>query len=95
MAQKSAEREIKARLSCRNTARDGEGRAVINMTVKDDSGFISAYSECGTPVISGEVAEFIEGATHALRPNELLTLRIHSDCIDEVEKELYREARQE
>lgn len=68
---------------------DDEHRAVINMTVKDDSNFLSVYSECDTPVISTEVAEFIENSSPALNPKRPLTLRIHSNCIDDREKEDY------
>lgn len=71
--------------------RDGEGRIVINMTVKDDSDFLSVFSQSDTPVIGSEVAEFIENSTSSILPKEQLTLRIHSGCIDDTEKELYRE----
>ena len=62
------------------------------MTVQDDSDFLSVYSEYDTPVISTEVAEFIENSTHSLRPSQPLTLQIHSDCIDDRERQDYRAA---
>lgn len=65
------------------------GRRVVNMVVKDDADFLSVFSESETPVISNEVAEFIENRTMAIPPKEQLTLKIHSDCIDENEKKLY------
>lgn len=71
--------------------RDNENRIIINMTVKDDSDFLSVFSQSDTPVISTEVAEFIENSTNSILPKEQLTLRIHSDCIDDAEKELYKE----
>ncbi|MBR2926594.1 MAG: hypothetical protein IKC31_03330 [Clostridia bacterium] len=71
---------------------DEEGRAIIDMTVSDDSSFLSVYSKHASPVISSEVAEFIENSTRSLPPKQALTLRIHSDCIDGREKELYRSA---
>ncbi len=71
---------------------DEEGRAIINMVVKNDDSFLSAYSEHNTPTVSSEVAEFIESSTHYLKPNQPLTLRIHSDAIDEEEMEIYRVA---
>ena len=86
----SPQKEIKA-LSHRFEY-DEEGRAVIHMTVQDDSDFLSVYSEHTTPVISAEVAEFLENSTHSLRPRHPLTLRIHSDCIDEGEAETYKDA---
>ena len=72
--------------------RDNENRIIINMTVKDDRDFLSVFSQSDTPVISSEVAEFIENSTNSILPKEQLTLRIHSDCIDDTEKELYRES---
>ncbi|MGM9636882.1 MAG: hypothetical protein ACI3YK_02740 [Eubacteriales bacterium] len=71
---------------------DGDGRAIINMTVRDDSEFLSAFSINHTPVISDEVAVFIETATVSLPPKTPITLRIHSDCIDEDEKKIYPDA---
>jgi formate hydrogenlyase subunit 4 len=38
------------------------------------------------------VADFIENNTHSLAPNEKLTLKIHSDCIDENEQVIYQDA---
>lgn len=70
--------------------RDDENRIIINMTVKDDSDFLSVFSQSDTPVISTEVAEFIENSTDSILPKEQLTLRIHSSCIDDKEKELYQ-----
>ncbi len=71
---------------------DDEGRAIINMVVKNDDGFLSVYSRHNTPTISSEVAEFIEGSAHYFKPNQPLTLRIHSNTIDEEEKNVYRSA---
>ena len=65
---------------------------VINMNVSDDSDFLSKFSTSETPVISREVAEFIEHSTPAIRKEEALTLKIKSDCIDETEKVIYRSA---
>lgn len=74
----------------RRYSRDEENRIVVNMTVNDDSNFLSVFSQSDTPVISTDVAEFIENSTDSILPKEPLTLRIHSDCIDDREKELYR-----
>ncbi len=46
--------------------RDEQGRIIINMTVKDDSEFLSRFSERSTPVISSEVAEFLENSTQGI-----------------------------
>ena len=76
--------------SARRCEYDSERRAIINMTVKDDSDFLSVYSERETPFISSDVAEFIESSSHSIRPGQPLSLHIHSDCIDDAEKEDYR-----
>lgn len=85
---KESNRQMKAR----KYKRDGDGRIVVQMNVNDDSNFLSEFSENATPVISTEVAEFIENKTNAVPPNEEFTLQIFSNCIDEEEKVLYRAA---
>lgn len=67
-------------------------RVVINMTVKDDTDFLSKFSTSSTPVISGEVAEFLENATNGLKANQPLSLKITSECIDQTEKGVYTKA---
>lgn len=89
---KEIKREVKKQSSERKYKRDADGRVIIDMTVKDDTAFLSAFSTGDTPVISSEVAEFLENSTHSILPKEQLTLRIHSDCIDDNEKEEYRQA---
>jgi len=69
--------------------RDEENRIIVDMTVNDDSAFLSPFSPEGTPVVNADVAEFIEDITDAVPKNESLTLRIHSDCIDDDEKQIY------
>ena len=78
-------------LSTKDT-KNVDNQAVINMVVKDDENFLSVFSETETPVISNEVADFIETSAKAITPNKKLTLKIKSDCIDNQEKELYRKA---
>ena len=91
-ALKNARRDADLQASARECEKDGDGRVIINMNVKDDSNFLSVFSSSATPVISGEVADFIEGCTHASPPGEQFTLRIYSDCIDGEEQEIYRSA---
>lgn len=78
-------------LSTKDT-KNVDNQAVINMVVKDDENFLSVFSETETPVISNEVADFIETSAKAITPNKKLTLKIKSDCIDNQEKELYKKA---
>ena len=87
-----AKKSIEQRLSERKKERDADGRTVIHMTVNDDDEFLSVFSANDTPVISEEVAEFLENSTASLLPRQPLTLKIHSDCIDEAEQELYSKA---
>ena len=70
---------------CKQTAK-------IDMTVNDDSDFLSPYAETGQPVISSEVAEFLENSANAFHPKEKITLSVHSDCIDDNEKIVYEKA---
>ena len=85
-------KSIDKELAKRKHERDEDGRVIINMTVNDDSNFLSPFSENRISVISTDVADFIENNTHSLPPNEKLTLRIHSNCIDENEKKIYNDA---
>ena len=62
------------------------------MTVLDDSSFLSPYSETSTPVISGEVAEFLENGANAARPNDRLELNVYSNCIDSDKQAQYDSA---
>ncbi len=72
--------------------RDEQGNVIINMHVKDDTNFLSVFSFSDAPVISNEVAEFLEASTKELPPKQGLALRIKSSCIDEDEKPIYTEA---
>lgn len=72
--------------------RDEENRIIINMNVKDDTEFLSVFSESETPVIGSETAEFLESSTFSVSPHESLTLRIKSSCIDDGEKVVYEKA---
>lgn len=83
---------VDARLSERVYMRDGDGRIIVTMTVKNDNDFLSVFSESDTPIISTAVADFIEGCTQSIRPKEQLTLQVRSNCIDDQEKTIYEKA---
>ena len=85
-------KEIESQLSSRQQEYDKDGRAVLNMTVEDDSNFLSVFSPNKNPMISSEVAEFIETNIISISPKKQLTLRIHGNCIDEQEKAVYKNA---
>ncbi len=62
------------------------------MSVSNDDDFLSPYAENGKPVISSEVAEFLENAASAFHPSQPLALNVHGDCIDENERKAYPQA---
>lgn len=66
--------------------------ADINISVSDDSQFLSAFSEIGKPVISADVADFLENSTSAFSPAQSLRLTVYGKCIDEEEKPKYSQA---
>lgn len=91
-ALKQLKKQADARSWERHSVRDGDNRVVIEMNVRDDTQFISAFSGGCNPVVSDEVAQFLEKRASSVPPDERLTLRVYSDCIDGEEQELYRRA---
>ena len=69
--------------------------ADINISVSDDSQFLSAFSEIGKPVISADVADFLENSASAFSPAQSLRLTVYGKCIDEEEKPKYSDTRRE
>ena len=65
---------------------------VINMTVLNDGDFLSPYSATDTPVISSDVAEFLENGASKFLPKQQIEINVHSDCIDDGEKIIYGKA---
>ncbi len=72
--------------------RNKNGRVLIDMTVNDDTEFLTQFSRHNTPVISSEVADFLENSTQNVLPKDRLHLKIHSNCIDENKKTIYTNA---
>lgn len=66
--------------------------SIINLNVLDDSNFLSLYSLEGKPVISSEIADFLENSAKEFHPKDDLTLNIYSSCIDNNEKAIYSKA---
>ena len=85
-------KDIDSEKNARRYARDEDGRIVIAMNIKDDKDFLSVFSKRENPVISEDVAEFIEHCALSVPPSENLRLSITSDCIDEKEREDYKKA---
>lgn len=89
---REARQQAKQRSAEHRHRRDDYGRVIVDMTVNDDTNFLSVFSASNNPVISAEVAEFIEASTRSILPKDQITMRIHSSCIDDDEKEIYRSA---
>lgn len=62
----------------------------INLVVRDDTDFLSVFSTREAPVISSEVADFLEKSTPVSARNSQLELMICSNCIDESEQYVYK-----
>lgn len=71
---------------------DEDNRLIINMEIQNDDNILDEFSRTDYPIISTQVAEYIEKVTTALKPIEKFTLRIHGDCIDDNEKMIYSKA---
>lgn len=67
-------------------------KSTINMYVGDDDNFLSVYSLEGKPVISQEIADFIENSAKEFHPKDKLILNIYSSCIDNEEQKIYPKA---
>ena len=66
--------------------------AEITLSVTDDSDFLSKYSPSDKPVISSDVAEFLENAAREFHPAAEIKLTVKGDCVDDNEKPVYAEA---
>lgn len=71
---------------------DCEGARIINLSVSDDSNFISPLSCDDLPMISSETANFLELNAKHTKVNEKIRFVIKSNVIDDKEKELYPKA---
>lgn len=69
-----------------------DGAGIINIHVKEDSGFLSPYSIDGKEVISSELATFLEDAVKEIPPTREIHLEISGDTIDAHEQEVYPRA---
>ncbi len=83
---------MKKDIPAQTLKKDVEERIVIDIQVKDDSNFLSPYSQKGSPIISEDVALFLENSTHSVPAKKALALQIHSDCIDAQEQIIYKKA---
>ena len=88
-------KKAKACIQARLRKRDSDGNIIIDMTVSNGDDFLSVYSTSHTPVISTDVAAFIENSGHSISVRESIALHIHSNCIDDGEKMEYASAMKE
>lgn len=86
------QKTAKKNLLDKKCERDEDGRVIISMNVSNDDAFLSPFSETDTPVIASDVADFIEESTNGTAYYEEYTLRIKSNCIDEREQGIYKNA---
>ncbi len=87
-------KEIKNQLALKNNdvEHDDEGRAIINLRVKNDDNFLSPYSTGVKGTLSGELSDFIEHSLMEVHHNERIHFKIQSDTIDESEQKEYTDA---
>ncbi len=68
---------------------DASGSVILDMVVKDDTNFLSPFSNNDTPIISEDVSSFLENSAKSIPHKQTFTLKVYSDCIDEKEQILY------
>lgn len=68
--------------------RDEHGRFIIDMMILDDDSFISPF--CGKdPIISSDVATYLDNAIKNIPPKAQIALHISSDVIDKSKEEIH------
>lgn len=65
---------------------------IINMTINDTTNLFSPYSQEGKPVISSEVADFLENCANEFHPKDPLKLNITCPSITEKTQQLFNQA---
>jgi len=86
------EYRMKRKLTKKPIKKDAEGRSVINLTVYDDSNFLSPYSSNDEEIISDEVARFLENSSSAFDTNDKIHIVIASDEISKAEQKTFANA---
>ena len=76
----------------KQTKNEEKKPASINLTVYDDSSFLSPYSSDNEEIISDEVAGFLENSAKQIKPTSSLKINIKSKTIAENEKPVYLRA---
>lgn len=71
---------------------DKEGRPVINISVSNDSHFVSDYFTDGKPQLTQETAGFLEHSIKHVKSDNQIVFNITSSVIDEDEQVKYKRA---
>lgn len=85
---KTIRRIKKAALAARAET-DENGKSVIRMSVSDDGGFLSPYSDSAESVISSDVAAYLDNAAEGLDLKRPVHIIMSGATIDEDEKKIY------
>lgn len=67
-------------------------KSEIDMAINDTSNFLSPYSLEGKPVISNEVANFLENCANEFHPKTLLSLNIHCEKLSDNDMQMFNKA---
>lgn len=62
------------------------------MAINDTSNFLSPYSLEGNPVISNEVANFLENCANEFHPKTLLSLNFHCKKLSDNDIQMFNKA---
>ena len=87
-----AQKQVDKRTKSITYNKDSKNRIIVNMVVENDNEFLSPFSESNSPIISEQVATFIENSTDSIKQNEKLSLHIKHNNITVEKQEKYRKA---
>lgn len=89
---KKLKKELNKKYLQQEYEKDKDDRTIVKMKIENDDDFLSSLSQTKQPVISDNVASFIENEVQNIPLSHSLTLSISGKCIDEKEKEVYPKA---
>jgi hypothetical protein len=72
--------------------RDENDRLIVNLSIKNDDGFLSPYSLKGEPQLASETAEFLQHSIKNTKHTDDISFHVHSSVIDANEEVEYRKA---
>ncbi len=86
------DKRIKEDIKSFDRNKDEDGRSIINLTIYDDSEFLSQFSTDNEEVISEEVATYIENSAFPISPKDPIHIKISSDKIGGEKQDRYIKA---